>query len=208
VEYKGLIRIGIKVFMGRKLLNISELSSSQTQTGAYALILEVNGSNKRIPIIIGAYEAQAIALQLEGLKPSRPLTHDLFQSFTNAFNISVLEVEISRFSEGVFYSRIICFDGVHKVEIDSRTSDAVALAVRFNCPIYCDDEVIKQTAIEMEVEEDDDDFLDFEIPDDDFDKPEELSVSELETLLQKMIDEENYEEASKIRDEINQRKNK
>ena len=194
--------------MGRKLLNISELSSSQTQTGAYALILEVNGSNKRIPIIIGAYEAQAIALQLEGLKPSRPLTHDLFQSFTNAFNISVLEVEISRFSEGVFYSRIICFDGVHKVEIDSRTSDAVALAVRFNCPIYCDDEVIKQTAIEMEVEEDDDDFLDFEIPDDDFDKPEELSVSELETLLQKMIDEENYEEASKIRDEINQRKNK
>jgi len=195
--------------MARKLLNISELSSSQTQTGAYALILEVNGTNQRIPIIIGAYEAQAIALQLEGLKPSRPLTHDLFQSFTNAFNVSVLEIEINRFSAGVFYSRIICFDGEHRVEIDSRTSDAVALAVRFNCPIYCDDEVIKQTAVEMDVEEEEDDLLGFDMPDDDTDEmmqQEELTISELESLLQKMIDEENYEEASKIRDEINQRK--
>ena len=197
--------------MARKLLNISELSSSQTQTGAYALILEVNGTSKRIPIIIGAYEAQAIALQLEGLKPSRPLTHDLFKSFTNAFNISVIEVEINRFSEGVFYSRIICFDGAHRVEIDSRTSDAVALAVRYNCPIYCDDEVIKQTAIEMEVEEDENEFADFEFPVADFDdenKAAIMTIEELEALLQKMIDEENYEEASKIRDEINQRKNK
>jgi len=196
--------------MARKLLNISELSSSQTQTGAYALILEVNGSNKRIPIIIGAYEAQAIALQLEGLKPSRPLTHDLFQSFTNAFNISVIEVEINRFSEGVFYSRIICFDGVHRVEIDSRTSDAVALAVRYNCPIYCDDEVIKQTAIAMEVEEDEPEIADFEFPMDEFDDENEaeiMTIEELEALLQKMIEEENYEEASRIRDEINQRKN-
>jgi bifunctional DNase/RNase len=193
--------------MGRKLLNISGISSSQTQTGAYALILEVNGSNRRIPIIIGAYEAQAIALQLEGLKPSRPLTHDLFKSFTNAFNISVLEVEINRFSEGVFYSRIMCFDGAHKVEIDSRTSDAVAIAVRFSCPIYCDDEVINQTAIVMEEEEEDDEFF----GDEEADvkpKAEELTISEMEELLQKMIDEENYEEASRIRDEINQRKNK
>ncbi|MCK5857605.1 MAG: bifunctional nuclease family protein [Bacteroidales bacterium] len=199
--------------MARKLLNISELSSSQTQTGAYALILEVNGSNKRIPIIIGAYEAQAIALQLEGLKPSRPLTHDLFQSFTNAFNISVIEVEINRFSEGVFYSRIICFDGAHKVEIDSRTSDAIALAVRFNCPIYCDDEVVKETAIEMENEDEEDEFREFEIDDlesdeEELNEPTLLSMDELEALLQKMIEEENYEEASRIRDEINQRKNK
>jgi len=195
--------------MGRKLLNISGISSSQTQTGAYALILEVNGSNRRIPIIIGAYEAQAIALQLEGLKPSRPLTHDLFKSFTNAFNISVLEVEINKFNEGVFYSRIVCFDGVHRVEIDSRTSDAVAIAVRFSCPIYCDDQVINQTAIVMEEEDEEveDDF--FESDDADV-KPKtaELTISELEELLQKMIDEENYEEASRIRDEINQRKNK
>jgi bifunctional DNase/RNase len=195
--------------MGRKLLNISGISSSQTQTGAYALILEVNGSNRRIPIIIGAYEAQSIALQLEGLKPSRPLTHDLFKSFTNAFNISVLEVEINKFNEGVFYSRIVCFDGVHRVEIDSRTSDAVAIAVRFSCPIYCDDQVINQTAIVMEEEDEEveDDF--FESDDADV-KPKtaELTISELEELLQKMIDEENYEEASRIRDEINQRKNK
>ncbi len=197
--------------MARKLLNISELSSSQTQTGAYALILEVNGTSKRIPIIIGAYEAQAIALQLEGLKPSRPLTHDLFMSFTNAFNITVIEVEINRFSEGVFYSRIICFDGAHRVEIDSRTSDAVALAVRYNCPIYCDDEVIKQTALEMEVEEDENEFADFEFPVADLgdeNKAAIMTIEELEALLQKMIDEENYEEASRIRDEINQRKNK
>ena len=195
--------------MGRKLLNISGISSSQTQTGAYALILEVNGSNRRIPIIIGAYEAQAIALQLEGLKPSRPLTHDLFKSFTNAFNISVLEVEINKFNEGVFYSRIVCFDGVHRVEIDSRTSDAVAIAVRFSCPIYCDEQVIEQTALVMEEEDEEveDDF--FESDDADV-KPKtaELTISELEELLQKMIDEENYEEASRIRDEINQRKNK
>lgn len=199
--------------MARKLLNITGLSSSQTQTGAYALILEVNGSNKRIPIIIGAYEAQAIALQLEGLKPSRPLTHDLFLSFTNAFNVSVIEVEINRFSEGVFYSRIICFDGVNKVEIDSRTSDAVALAVRFGCPIYCDDEVVRQTAIVMEeeVNEEEDAVTEFGFPEEeieDMDVDLEVSISELEVMLQKMIDEENYEEASKIRDEINQRKNK
>jgi len=192
--------------MGRKLLNISGISSSQTQTGAYALILEVNGTNRRIPIIIGAYEAQAIALQLEGLKPSRPLTHDLFKSFTNAFNISVLEVEINKFSEGVFYARILCFDGAHKVEIDSRTSDAVAIAVRFNCPIYCDEEVINQTAIVME-EDAEDEFMDIE-DSDVKPKAEDLSISELEELLQRMIDEENYEEASRIRDEINQRKNK
>ncbi len=195
--------------MGRKLLNISGISSSQTQTGAYALILEVNGSNRRIPIIIGAYEAQAIALQLEGLKPSRPLTHDLFTSFTNAFNISVIEVEINKFVEGVFYARIVCFDGVRKVEIDSRTSDAVALAVRYNCPIYCDDEVIKQTAIVMDDEEEEDS------PDDSLaakhkgvvPRGTQLSIEELEELLQKMIEEENYEEASRIRDEIKRLKN-
>lgn len=195
--------------MGRKLLNISGISSSQTQTGAYALILEVNGSKRRIPIIIGAYEAQAIALQLEGLKPSRPLTHDLFTSFTNAFNISVIEVEINKFVEGVFYARIVCFDGVRKVEIDSRTSDAVALAVRYNCPIYCDDEVIKQTAILMDDEEEEDTADDSlaakhkgVVP-----KGTQLSIEELEELLQKMIEEENYEEASRIRDEIKRLKN-
>jgi bifunctional DNase/RNase len=199
--------------MGRKLLNISGISSSQTQTGAYALILEVNGTNRRIPIIIGAYEAQAIALQLEGLKPSRPLTHDLFKAFTNAFNISVIEVEINRFSEGVFYARIICFDGVNRVEIDSRTSDAVALAVRYNCPIYCDDKVIEQTAIVMEEEEADEDEFSM---DDSFSvgkkdvgpKGTQLTIEELEELLQKMVEEENYEEASRIRDEINRLKNK
>jgi len=199
--------------MGRKLLNISGLSSSQTQTGAYALILEVNGTNRRIPIIIGAYEAQAIALQLEGLKPSRPLTHDLFKSFTNAFNISVIEVEINKFSEGVFYARIICFDGVNRVEIDSRTSDAVALAVRYNCPIYCDDKVIEQTAIVMEEDEPEED--DFSMDDSlsgakkgVVSKGAQLSIEELEELLQKMVEEENYEEASRIRDEINRLKNK
>ncbi len=196
--------------MGRKLLNISGLSSSQTQTGAYALILEVDGSNRRIPIIIGAYEAQAIALQLEGLKPSRPLTHDLFKSFTDSFNITVLEVEIIRFSEGVFYSHILCFDGSQRVEIDSRTSDAVALAVRFNCPIYCEDEVINQTAIMMDDEEEDMEDEDvFGMGEsDDLPQTAQLTISEMEELLQKMIDEENYEEASRIRDEINQRKNK
>lgn len=194
--------------MGRKLLNIYGLSASQTQTGAYALVLEVNGgSKKRIPIIIGAYEAQAIALQLEGLKPSRPLTHDLFKSFTDSFQISVIEVEIHRFSEGVFYAKILCFDGAKKVQIDSRTSDAIAIAVRFGCPIYCTDEVIEETALLMDDEEDQEED-DLSFPEDDVLSTDELSINELEEVLQKMIEEENYEEASKIRDEINKRTNK
>ena len=196
--------------MARKLLNIVGISSSQTQTGAYALILEVKGSKRRIPIIIGAYEAQAIALQLEGMKPSRPITHDLFKSFTSAFNITVLEVEISKFKEGVFYAQIICFDGTKRVAIDSRTSDAIALAVRYQCPIFCQEEVIEQSAIVMEDEEEEKDDL-FDIEEDDYhaeSKPEDMSNEELQELLQALIADENYEEASRIRDEINKRTNK
>src|SRR3954465_1736661 len=122
--------------MKKVQLDIVGLSYSQTQTGAYALVLgEVNGK-RRLPIIIGAFEAQAIAIELEKMTPSRPLTHDLFKTFAETFDINVSEVIIYNLVEGIFYAKLMCNSGEPETEIDARTSDAIALAVRFQCPIY------------------------------------------------------------------------
>jgi bifunctional DNase/RNase len=121
--------------MKRIRLNVLGISYSQTQSGAYALVLAEENGDRRIPIIIGAFEAQSIAIQLEGLKPPRPLTHDLFMNFALAYRINILEVTIYKLEEGVFYSHLLCDDGKTKITVDARTSDAVALALRFNCPI-------------------------------------------------------------------------
>ncbi len=187
--------------MGRKVLNIVGISSSNSQHNTFALILGIKDSNMRIPIIIGAYEAQAIAIELEGMKPSRPLTHDLIKNLLSPFNIKVTEVYINKFSEGVFYSIIKLFDGEKTVEVDSRTSDAVALAARFSCKIYAADEVIKQTAMQEEIVDEDDVELE---NDENIDIP--MTIDELEEYLKELISQENYEEASKIRDEINRLK--
>lgn len=192
-------------------LDIIGLSYSQTQAGAYALVLgEVKGK-RRLPIIIGGFEAQAIAIQLEKMTPSRPLTHDLFKNFADTFNIKLKEVIIYNLVEGIFYAKLISDDSEKEIEIDARTSDAIALAVRFDCPIFTYEFILASAgiiledqpkgamqAIEEPVEKK------FSAKDDkDLTKK---STEELKELLKGAIDGENYERASRIRDELNRRK--
>jgi bifunctional DNase/RNase len=133
-------------------LEIVGLSYSQTQTGAYALVLGEAKGKRRLPIIIGGFEAQAIAIELEKMTPSRPLTHDLFKTFAEGFNISVSEVIIYNLVEGIFFAKLICNDGEKNVEIDARTSDAIALAVRFTCPINTYEFILSQAGIILDDE--------------------------------------------------------
>jgi bifunctional DNase/RNase len=192
-------------------LDIVGLSYSQTQSGAYALVLgEING-RRRLPIIIGSFEAQAIAIEIEKMTPSRPLTHDLFKSFADAYLINVQEIIIYNLVDGIFYSKLICSDGKKVIEIDARTSDAIALAVRFECPIYTYEFILSSAGIVIEGN----DFVYLENIND---TPEEkaaapatsgfttLSTDELKTKLQEALTEESYEKAAKIRDELNRRK--
>ncbi|MCX6269997.1 MAG: bifunctional nuclease family protein [Bacteroidetes bacterium] len=191
-------------------LEIIGLSYSQSQSGAYALILGETEGNRRLPIIIGGFEAQAIAIELEKIKPTRPLTHDLFRNFADKFGIVITEVIINKFHEGVFYSKLVCFDGEKTLEIDSRTSDAVALALRFHCPIYTYEQIMSTAGVIMN-EDTQDEITDTE-PDTEKDTQgqqdmfESHSLSELESMLSKAIENEDYEKASLIRDEIKRRK--
>lgn len=204
--------------MKKVKLDIVGLSYSQTQSGAYALVLgEVNG-NRRIPIIIGAFEAQAIAIEIEKMIPSRPLTHDLFKSFATAYQIHVKEIIIYNLSDGVFFAKLVCENaqGVSQ-EIDARTSDAIAIAVRFKAPIYTYEFILATAGINIEGN----DFLflenieklnDIEELEAGSKKPkskenlEKLSMEELQAQLQNALDSEAYERAAYIRDEINSRK--
>lgn len=197
--------------MKKILLEVIGLSYSQTQTGAYALVLGEAEGNRRLPIIIGGFEAQAIAIELEKMAPSRPLTHDLFKKFAEAFKISVKEVVIYNLLEGIFYAKLICDDGSgNEVEIDSRTSDAIALAVRFACPVYTYEFILSSAGIVLDEENKSEEELE-EVA-----KTESTStatsdlgsasVQELENMLDQAIADEEYEKASKIRDEIKRRK--
>lgn len=185
-------------------LDIVGLSYSQTQSGAYALVLGESNGKRRLPIIIGGFEAQAIAIELEKMTPSRPLTHDLFKNFAEEFHINISEVIIYNLVEGIFFSKLVCEkDGV-EVEIDSRTSDAIALAVRFNCPIYTYEFVLGSAGILLE-----DDFETH--PDETIQEektepsPKMYTLEELNQQLTIALENEDYEAASKIRDEINRR---
>jgi len=201
--------------MKKVKLNILGLSYSQTQTGAYALVLSEADGNRRIPIIIGAVEAQAIAIQLEGLKPPRPLTHDLFLNVAIAFDISIVEVFIHKLEEGIFYAEIVCEQNTNRIRVDSRTSDAIALALRFECPIYTTEEIIEKAGIIMEFEDVGDSNAESH-PIEKEPSPKssgshidytQYTKDELSEMLSASILGEDYEKASEIRDEINRRKN-
>jgi bifunctional DNase/RNase len=202
--------------MDKIRLKVLGLSYSQTQTGAYALVLEAEGSEHRIPIIIGSFEAQAIAIQLENLKPPRPLTHDLFVSMAEKLNAHLNEVTIYKLEEGVFYSQLVLATDGKSIKIDARTSDAVALALRFDCPIYTTPEIIEKAGLIINIE---DDEPKPEQPDKTASKKtekttskssgtslKEKSTDELNKMLKAAIEKEAYEEASRISDEIKRRK--
>jgi uncharacterized protein len=203
-------------------LEIVGLSYSQTQSGAYALVLGEAKGQRRLPIIIGGFEAQAIAIELEKMTPSRPLTHDLFRHFAEAFHIQLQEVVIYNLVEGIFFAKLLCNNGSEDVEIDARTSDAIALAVRFSCPIYTYEFILSQAGIVLEdsdqaaddkeelptaedlIAADTEDFLaEAKTAGGEYGRK---SVRELEEMLNKALEEENYEKASRIRDELNTRK--
>lgn len=192
--------------MNKILLNVIGITYSQSQSGAYALLLEVNGDKMRLPIIIGEAEAQSIAIAIEGHETRRPLTHDLFKTFAKSYDINITEVVISSFREGVFYSELHCVKDGEETIIDARTSDAVALALRFDAPIYANSQVVEEAGIVM----DDIDFDDDIDTDNDTDNDNDLGrydIKELEHLLQKAIEVEDYAKASVLRDIINEKKN-
>jgi len=196
--------------MGKVKLNVLGISYSQTQSGAYALVLSEEEGKRRIPIIIGGFEAQSIAIQIEGLTPPRPLTHDLFLNFAKSFNIEILDVQIYKLEEGVFFSKLHCDNGKKEVYIDARTSDAIALALRFKCPIYTTEEIIEKAGIILEFDGTDEEPEKTTAP---AEKKEsydstlfgKMSLSELKTILDEAVLNEDYEKASKIRDEIKKR---
>ena len=198
--------------MNKILLNVIGITYSQSQSGAYALLLEVKGEQTRLPIIIGETEAQSIAIALEGHKTSRPLTHDLFKSFAKSFDINITEVVINRFKDGLFYSELHCVKDGEETIIDARTSDAVALALRFDAPIYANSQVVEDAGIIMDDIDLDDDDTDFDADTDsdtnsdadtDF---ERYDIKELEHLLREAIEVEDYAKASVLRDIINDKK--
>ncbi len=193
--------------MDKIKLEILDLSPSQLQAGSFTLILsEVNGE-RRLPIIIGMFEAQAIAIEMEKIQPSRPLTHDLFKSFSKSFDFSVEEIHISDISEGVFFSKIICTDGIRQKNIDARPSDAVAIALRFNAAIFTNENVLNEAGISA---------ADVNNQEKDIEPPKKVkvksgqeinanSIEELKKILEEAIRNEDYEKAAKIRDEIDKR---
>lgn len=194
-------------------LNIKGISYSQTQTGAYALILEEEFGDRKLPVIIGSFEAQAIALALEkDITPPRPLTHDLFVSFADHFQFKVKAVFIHKLVDGVFYSNILCQrEFEEEKEIDSRTSDAIAIAIRFHSPIYVTKEVMEQAGIEIDVDNEDiktEGETDSELTEIDSisgNSFENKKSKELHEMLNEALSDENYELAARLRDEIDKR---
>ena len=198
-------------------LEILGLSSSQSQTGSFALVLGETSGNRRLPIIIGMFEAQAIAIEIEKIIPNRPMTHDLFKSFANAFHFHVEEIVISDLKEGVFFAKIVCSDGLKKTEIDARPSDAIAIGLRFDSPIYTFETILAEAGIvltDQEEEEEKEKIIPKSEPkakvkkeptskrSEDF---KSFTTDKLRDLLKDAIDKEDYERAAKIRDELGKR---
>ena len=192
-------------------LEILGLSSSQSQSGSFALVLGEKDGNRRLPIIIGMFEAQSIAIQIEKINPNRPLTHDLFKSFAHHVNVRIKEIIISDLKEGVFYSKIICSDGTKQFELDARPSDAIAIGLRFGVEIYTVESVLSEAGIilsDLEDEEEEDEMAEVQPSSE---KPArkssmaEVSTDELNKMLNEALEKEDYERAALIRDELNKR---
>ncbi len=195
-------------------LEILGLSSSQSQTGSFALVLGEADGNRRLPIIIGMFEAQAIAIEIEKIIPNRPMTHDLFKSFANAFHFHVDEIVISDLKEGVFFAKIICTDGLKKTEIDARPSDAIAVGLRFDAPIFTFENILAEAGIVLTDEEEEEEKAEpkaekkVKVKKETSKKGDDYksySVDKLNELLKDAIDKEDYERAAKIRDELGKR---
>jgi hypothetical protein len=195
--------------MKRVKLKVMGISYSQTQSGAYALLLIEENGDRRIPIIIGGFEAQAIVIKLENLEPPRPLTHDLFKKFADQFNIAVIEVMIDKLEEGVFFSKLVCNNGEKEYLIDSRTSDAVAIALRFGCPIYINEDILEKAQLTnspSETEPSSPNEAESQVKAGS--KYSSFSDEELYKMIDEAVKTEDYERAASIRDEIEQRKKK
>ena len=196
--------------MNKVSLEIIGMTYSESTTGAYVLILGDKNSNRRLPVVIGGNEAQSIALGIERQKSARPLTHDLFLKFADTFHIKILEVVINRFRDGVYYAMLVCQQGNELVMIDARPSDAIALAVRLNCDIYAYESVMEEAGIVMEDTEKETNLQNTEDTSINKVPPttslDLIPLDELEDLLQEAIDDEDYQKAAQIRDEINKRK--
>ncbi|MEO9964762.1 MAG: bifunctional nuclease family protein [Reichenbachiella sp.] len=192
-------------------LDIIGLSSSHAQSGSFALVLGESEGGRRLPIIIGMFEAQAIAIEIEKITPNRPMTHDLFKSFAGHFDISIQEIIISDLKEGVFFAKIVCVDAQGKqVEIDARPSDAIAIGIRFDAAIYTNPAVMEEAGIVVtdEFEEELDTLTNAEEDSKEEEKGKGIkkhSVEELNRLLEKALAEEDYEKAAQLRDELNKR---
>lgn len=185
-------------------LEIVALSHSITQSNSYAVILGEIGGSRRLPIVIGGFEAQAIAVALENMHPSRPLTHDLMKNFMTSFDIALQEVYICDLQEGIFFSKLVCFTANDTIEIDSRTSDALALAVRFGCPIFVNENILAQAGLENEQVEKETPVSTTAMPQK-VNNLESLSLTELNNLLTEVLEQEDYIRAIDIRDEITKR---
>lgn len=199
-------------------LEILGLSSSQSQAGSFALVLGEAEGNRRLPIIIGMFEAQAIAIEIEKIVPNRPMTHDLFKSFANSFHFHVEEIVISDLKEGVFFAKIVCTDGLKKSEIDARPSDAIAVGLRFDAPIFTYENILAEAGIVLTDEEEEEDKEEekgeakqeskVKVKKESSKKGDDYksySIEKLNELLKSAIEKEDYERAAKIRDELGKR---
>lgn len=196
-------------------LEILGLSSSQSQTGSFALVLGETEGNRRLPIIIGMFEAQAIAIEIEKIIPNRPMTHDLFKSFANTFHFHVDEIVISDLKEGVFFAKVVCTDGLKKTEIDARPSDAIAIGLRFDAPIFTYETILAEAGIVLTDEEEEEEKSETKpeskpkVKKDSarktIDDYKNYAIEKLNDLLKDAIDKEDYERAAKIRDELSKR---
>ncbi|UII19777.1 bifunctional nuclease family protein [Fulvivirga ligni] len=198
--------------MDKIKLEILGLSSSQSQSGSFALVLGETDGSRRLPIIIGMFEAQAIAIEIEKIIPNRPMTHDLFKSFAQGFDYKVEEIVISDLKEGVFFAKIMCSNGEKSIEIDARPSDAIAIGLRFDAPIYTYEAILAEAGIVL-TDESEDDIAEIKSEIKSSEKKEakkgddlkNLSIDKLNEMLDDAIEKEDYEKAAKIRDELSRR---